>query len=752
LRIVIEGRTMKRPVVSAIALMLGVSVPALSSVAAAQEDLSEELVVTAQRREQSIQDVGIAITAFSGEQLQALGVSDSTDLIQVTPGLRNPKSNSGFTSSFSLRGLSQSDFGASQEAPVALYVDDVYYTSQGAAEFLLFDLERVEVLRGPQGTLFGRNATGGLVHYITQRPGSDFSGYAQATYARYDDLRAEGAFNVPLGPSLAARVSLAGRWHDPIVDNSIGPDLWDANEFGGRVQLEYEPNSDFAFLLNLRAATRDAAGQPWLWSAARPTGVAGTGQFTPGLTDFLGYTEPDDDPFTVSFDADSRNIADTNGFTGTISWNLGWATLTSITDFNHVEVEFEEDSDMQPGEFFHFVGTQDVDQVSQELRLNGETTSLRWVAGLYYLDANGDYLQRGLITDLGFGVGAQDTVYDVSTQSTSVFGQVEFDLSEQVTAIFGARYINEQRSQDYLSQFVDVPGGTPVAFGSSPDLLRFNGEIEDDLYSIRAELDWRPNDDLLFYASFNRGVKSGGFNAPLDPSGAAIFIDPLTFDPAPTADAAMRYAPETLNSYEIGFKSTLYDGRARFNVAAFYYDYQDFQALNFQGVATSYIQNRDATLQGVDAEVFATPIDNLNIVFGVSYLDQVVNDVAIGGNTLDREIPYAPEWNITGLVRYEWDAFGGRIAAQANANYVSDQYLGLSNADVLLEPSYTVVDARLSFTLPDERTTISLFVDNLTDEIYRTTAFDLSGTFGSVESQIDYDRTYGVTLNYRWGD
>ncbi len=743
---------MKMAFASTMALIVGAG---LSSAATAQEaerddSVMDTITITAQKYEQSLDEVGIAVTAFTGEQLESLGIKDSTDLTMITPGLRNPKSNSGFTSSFSLRGLSQSDYGASQEAPVALYVDEVYQASQGAAQFLLFDLDRVEVLRGPQGTLFGRNATGGVVHFITQKPTQTSEGYVQASYGRFNDRKIEGAINTPLAENVSARVSLAGRWMDAIADNRIGPDLWDGDEYGGRAQVLFEPTDDVSFLLNVRGSKRSVIGQPYVWAAARPTGFAGTGQFTPGLTDNFGFAEPDLDPLTVSLDAPSRNIAESNGISGTLTWDLGWSTLTSISDYSHVEVDLVEDSDMQPGEFFHYNALVDSEQLSEEIRLNGGADGFRWVAGAYYLKVDGNYTQSGRIRDLGFGVDVQDAVYDVLTESTSVFGQLEFDLSDQVSAILGARYVKERKAQNYLSQFKDVVGGTPVAFGSSPDLLRFNGRLADDLYAVRAELDWKPMDDVLVYASYNRGVKGGGFNAPLDPSGAAVFIDPATFDPAPTADAAMRYAPETLNAYELGLKTTLFDGLARLRLAAFYYDYKDFQAFNFSGISTQYITNRDAKLQGVDAELFSSPIDGLDLVFGASYLDQVVYDVPVGSLTLDRKMTYAPEWNLTALARYEWDFLGGLLAVQANANYVSEQFLGLTNSDVLREPAYTIANARTTYTFPGDQVSVSLFVDNLTDETYRSVAFDLAGFFGSVESQINMPRTYGISLNYAW--
>ncbi len=711
-----------------------------------------EIVVTAQKREQKIQSVGIAITAFSGQQLQALGVTRSEDLVQVTPGLRNPQSGSGLTASYSLRGLSQTDYGASQEAPVALYVDEVYQASQGTSQFLLFDLDRTEVLRGPQGTLFGRNATGGLVHIITKKPTDELGGYADISYGRFNEVRPEGAINIPITSTLSTRLSFAGDWRDAITKNTTGPDLWDEDRYAGRLEALWKPNSDFSFLVSARAAQVREVGQAYVFASARPTGEAGGGEFTPGQPDLFGFTNTGNNKFKVSVDPVSFHNIDTQGVTGTINWNLGGLTLTSITDFTHVHVSYEEDSDMQPGEFFHYRALQNSNQISQEVRLSGKTGDVRWVTGLYYLNVDGNYFQEGLISALGFpGVTAEDTPYAVTTHSGSVFGQVEYQPVPQFRAILGARYVYESKHQDYAVAFKDVPGGTSVGFGSSPELLTFNGGLHENLYSLKAEADYIPNNRLLFYASYNRGVKAGGFNAPLDPSGSSLFIDPVTFDPAPTADASLRYGPETLHAFEAGVKSTLFEGRVRANASVFYYDYRNFQALNFQGISTSFITNRNATLKGIDTELFASPIHGLDIVLGASYLDQEVDAVPIGTAVLNRRIPYAPKWNLTWLFRYEWPVLAGKLAAQLNGNYVSTQYLGLTNSPVLREPGYAISNARLTYTFPDRKVSVALYVDNLTNTIYRSDAFDLAGSFGSVEQQIGLPRTYGIRLHYQWG-
>lgn len=712
----------------------------------------EEIVVTAQKRQQPLQDVGISVSAFTGESLRDFGIKNSADLSQITPGLRNPQSGSGFTASFSLRGLSQSDFGASQEAPVALYIDEVYQSSQGASQFLLFDIQRTEVLRGPQGTLFGRNATGGLVHFITKKPENEASGYAEITYGRFNQFKPELVVNKPLGDTLSARLSLAGEWHDTIVDNRTGPDLWDANKKAGRLQLLFEPkDTDLSLLVSARAGAIREVGQPYIWDAARPTGAYGTGVLTPGLPDFFGFTNAGNGYFKVTLDPVSFHDVDNRGATATLTWNVGDTTISSITDFTKIKVSYAEDTDLQPGEFYHYFADQRSEQISQELRFNGSIGAVRWTAGGFYMAVDGDYSQEGRLKGLGLaGVSALTTVYDVETRSGSVFGQVEYDLSEQFRAIGGARYISEKKSQNYNSAFYDRPGGQKVGFGSSPDLLAVDGSFTDGLYSLKAELDYIPNDDVLVFLSYNRGVKAGGFNSPADPSGSAVFINPTTFDPAPGFEKAMRFKPEVLHSYELGLKSTIMDGNGRFNVSAFYYDYQDFQALSFSGVTTSYLINRDATLKGIDAELFLNPVDGLDLVFGASYLDQVVHDIPLGTASVDRKIPYAPTWNLTAMARYAWDAMGGIMSMQGNVNYVTDQEFALTNSRAARQNGYALANAGLGYVFPGEQLSVQLQVNNLFDKRYSVVAFDLAGSFGASQRQIGMPRTYSATLRYEF--
>jgi iron complex outermembrane recepter protein len=319
-----------------------------------------------------------------------------------------------------------------------------------------------------------------------------------------------------------------------------------------------------------------------------------------------------------------------------------------------------------------------------------------------------------------------------------------------VTLTGGLRWINDRKAQVYENYFAIDGVADKVPFGASgsPNLVDFAGRDSQSIYAARAQLDFKPSDNLLMYASYNRGVKGFGYNAPVDPSGSALFVDPATFDPAPTANEAFKFDDETLNAFEIGVKKSFGRG-ARFNVAAFYYDYNNYQALNLAGI-TQIITNNDARMYGLDAELFLNPLRGLDVVLGAALLDTKVKDVNVGGVILDREVAYAPKVHLTGLIRQEWSLGGGKAAVQANASYTGKHWLGLSNAAVLRQDGYLIANARVTYTLPSKNVTVALFVNNLGDIRYRTLAFDLAGFFGLVENQFGRPREFGGSVSFRF--
>ncbi len=720
----------------------------------------EEIIVTAQKREQNIQDVGIAITAFSGEQMRQLGYTNAQQITALAPGVHTVQPNGEANYGLAIRGAANSDFVANQESPVSLYVDEVYISQMSGAGFMLFDMERVEILRGPQGTLYGRNATGGLAHFVTNKPEQEFGGYGQVTVGEYDQVKFQGAVNGALTEGLSARLSVSTHHNSGYVENRVDPDndLNNANDYAGRAQLLFEPSEDFSLLLNGRYSLQEIR-TGFFENVAGSIGADGNGVKEKNrcgeFTNFNGYCDADRDNYAGDYDKLGHNDLETSGFTGTLKWNLDDKLLTVIMDRQSVERDYIEDSDASPLADFNFFLSTDAEQWSNEIRLNGETDALRWVAGFYYLsidiaDANGAEIPLLGVDPSGAagtdGMGnytGLDSPYTQEKNSWSLFGQLEYQLSDQFTVIGGFRWIDEKVDYSYENNFVAFLNDGSVERNGNPNLLAplggFSGEYSEGLWSAKVELDWQPSDDWLAYASWNRGVKGGGFNAPLE---SYLVADPGT----PEYDAQFQFNEEELNAFELGLKSSLFDGQARLNVSAYYNDYKDFQAFTIVGLATNVVSAPDAESMGLEAELFVTPSDGLDLAFGVSYNDI---DVTLADGTKTTSIQ-SPKWNLNSLIRYEWPVRNGVMAIQGDIHYRSKHYHALTLADAVSENGYHIANARLSWSSADDKWEVAVFADNVTDEEYVVQSFDIAALLGWIEEYYGRPRWVGGSVSYHF--
>lgn len=773
--------SMRKVILSASTALIALS--PLSSMAADEDKartsiFMDEITITAQKREQSAQDVGIAITALSGEQMKALGYTNAQEVTALAPGVSTLQPNGEANYAIGIRGVANNDFTTNVESPVAVYVDEVYISQMSGAGFLLFDLERVELLRGPQGTLFGRNATGGLVHYLTVKPDlEELNGYGSVSFGSFNRIKFQGAVGVPITDKFAIRASMATHQGGGYVKNRLQPesDLNNANESAGRLQLLFQPSDTLEVLLNARFGQQDIrTGFFDYVSAVLPINEA-----TPGVPnpDLGGYVDTDGDVFTGDYDNPGHNKLDTAGYSATIKWDSDWGSLTSITDYQTVKRDYIEDSDASPVDYFQFFLTTDTEQFSQELRLNGETDNLKWVAGFYYMDlkindSNGG-ITRGLfealfetsVEDLGFN-GIRNP-YTTDVKTWSLFGQVEYQVSDEIALIGGFRWIDEKKTHEYNDLLVWFPdsstsGQDPNAVVIAPALdsgLPYMQTRNDGNWSARAQVNYTPTDNLLAYASWNRGVKSGGFNSPLLPSQFAV------------TEVFMNYRPEKLDAFEVGFKWDSEDGLLRVNGAAYYYDYNDYQAFSIIGLDTATL-NAQAKNKGFELEVQASPIDGLDMQFGIAYIDVEVTDVpglTVGADTTgdgNNDVPplfddnrvlepvQTPKWNLNGLLRYEFAVDKGRLALQADGQYRSSHFFALTNLPAVTESGYFIANASMTYYGEDENWSMRVFVKNLTDTKYVVQSFDLSGSvsngglFGLIENYYGMPRTWGVNLSY----
>ena len=776
-----------------------------------QSDLATEIVVTAQKREQKLQDVGIAITAYSGDQLRTLGVSDSTNLAALSPGVHISGNLAGQNTQITIRGVTQNDFNDIVEAPNATYLDETYIAVAQAQTFAVFDIDRVELLKGPQGTLFGRNATGGLAHYISRKPSFDgIEGFLDVNYGLFDSpstpgqFRAEGAIGGPLSEKVAARGAFVWNKRQPYLRNDYpagavggspgagaGANMGDDDTLAGRLTLLIEPTDRTTITIAANGARSRIATGPYqqkptiavfnaagelvnvVDAAANETRAAiaangsdfGSDVDNNGVFgdtfgrpvaggDFFGYKDPDGSGYRTSSDFAFKNSGriDTYGVYANIKQELSDAVdLTSISDYKHYEKLLFIDVDAGPANQAANYAGLNAKSFSQELRLNGKSSAVDWVAGLYYLHIDADS-DNGLKFPVGSIVpGAPfDLASDarLKTDSYSVFGQVEWRFAPKLTAILGARLIREEK--DYLfSQSLyftqdsrKIHQGTPVLVGpvigpNGPQA--YTDKMGKTLWAGKAQLEYRPVDDLLLYAGVSRGVKAGSFNAQL--AGGL-----------PVATSAIPYKAETLISYEGGFKYTFPDRKTRFNANAFYYDYSDYQAFLFTGVSGVVI-NADARTYGVEAEFYTSPLPGLDLSLAGSWFDSKVKDVPLRvGGPISRDVKpnYAPEKQVTGIARYQWDAFGGKLAIGGDFQYSSSYYYNLRNFDADKFGAYFVLNTGISWRTIDRTWEFRFDVKNVTDKRVGVQGFDLAVFCGCNEVSYKPPRLFQLGARYNF--
>ena len=736
---------------SGVALCLGVfaALPAGAQQVPEGLTLLEEVIVTAQKREQSIQDVGISVTALSGDAMKTLGLDNTQEISQQVPALQLQTFTPAFTI-FNLRGVSQNNFTDNLEAPVAMYVDDVYVASMNALAQQMFDMDRVEVLRGPQGTLFGRNATGGLIHFVSRKADeAEVNGYAEASVADFGTVNVEGAVGGALGEKVRGR--MAARWEtsDGYVKAGISPfteqpaagrDTHGADGYALRASLQIDASE--RALIDLTAAYAKDDDVPtgmYIVSFAGADPVTGLGVPLPGNTPLDGGTLGDDVHKHVS-DEDPWYDRETWGLTAKISVELdNDMEFVSISNVSDVDKFYKEDA-CGGLCFFPFTTIADFTQWSQELRLSGETDRIRWQVGAYYLDIRSDtenIVEGEVIT--GSPMGSIQSVIDIDSTNWSLFGQMEHDLSDAVTLIAGLRWSQDDKDlalQQFSYNMEDqgIPTGTRIfdladeAVGQYADVPT----IDYGDYAARLQLNWRTGDDTLWFVGWNRGIKGGNWTAA-----SAVVIDEL------------QHKEEVLNSFEAGLKTSFAGGAGRFNATAFYYDYKDYQAFSLTGL-TPQVTNSDATAYGGELELFMTPNENWDIVLGAAFIDSEVDFVPAvnpGSGTADAEFPQAPSASLNGLVRYHWPVAGGEAALQVDGAWNDKQFMEGTNSAVSRQGAYGVVNARASYAT--DSWSVSAWVKNLADEEYLLYNLDL-GAADFIEQVYAPPRQWGLTLRFNW--
>jgi iron complex outermembrane receptor protein len=751
---------------------------------AAAADTVDTVVVTAQRREQKLQDVGIAVTVLNAKALAAQGIKDSMDLTRTVPSLRmNEYTPSAVV--FNIRGVSQNDFGDEQEPPVAVYQDDSYASSFVASGFPLFDLQRVEVLRGPQGTLFGRNATGGAIQFISNKPTDQFNGYATVGTGSYGDLNLEGAVSGPLADNLQVRLSgmkdhSGGYLEDIIPGQSARGGV---NHYALREITEWQPTKDSNVQLELRYARNpheNSAGM-YSWEAAYPD-AHGQGTYLaanmvnpllqaynpayantpasqlPTGTDFTGYSnsaidaQRGGDPWKVASNGESYTDLTRWGADLKVEAPAGPLRITSITDFQSNVKAYLEDASASPNDQVNFSQDAHIVQFSEELRAAGHFGAHELVLGAYGMNVDGRYSASyafPLLFDL-----VPDVQFKQKTVSYAAFAQDEWTLPDNFKAILGARYWHDERKVNYDA--VDNTGeqvifntGEVYAFDGATQTLVTQGitvkpsDADKTFadYSLRAELDYHPSSDLLLYGSFNRGTKSGGFTLSTATPTAGYEVSFVNGIP---------YKPEVLNAFEMGSKLTL-PLRSTLNLTGYYYDYHNYQAFAEYGLVETVI-NLPAQEEGFEAEFATHPLPGVTLSGNFALQDNKVKDVPLpDGTIVTHHLPQDPKTSGAFEARYDYPTSVGSFSAQADVQYTGKYCFSVLCAPVEHEPSHTMLRLRFGYVPPNKRWEGSVFIDNVTQEIYRIYTFDVASYTGQIPSVYGKPRTWGASITYRFG-
>ncbi len=767
-----------------------------------------EIVVTAQRREQKLNDVGIAVSVLSGKEIKALNITNATDVVRAIPNLKfNAYGSSQVV--YNIRGVSQNDYGDQQEPPVAVYQDDSYTSSITAASFPVFDLARVEALRGPQGTLFGRNATGGAVQFISAQPTEKLDGYISGTYGRYNQAIIEGALSGALAENLTARISGQYTRDDGYIKN-ITPGQADRgadNHWALRGILLWKPSSDFKAKLTVRYTQADKERQAGIYSMEPTcpnaqfqgeflgpnedcgywgtTGTTGNGYANPAITPSQGGN-----PWRTAGTGDAFVDRKVFGATLRLDARLGAVDVTSITDYQHLSKFYIEQGDSVP-EFPYvengiprspgpcpapaqsvtcyesgtvFFQRANTNQYTQELRLAATLGQNYLTVGAFGMIIDGKFAAKYAVPFIQYDPNVNFTQ---RTESFAFFAQDEWKISDQLKLIGGVRYWQDKKRGIYDAVAAAGPYALSLHFGPdnisytdttgtvTPGSWSYNSGLLSGVTTLpnaanptfrgvtaRAEIDYKPTPDTLIYASYNRGSKSGGFTFSTGTPFPTQLVDVLNNIP---------YRPETLNAYEVGLKAKL-GGNTQLNVAAFYYDYKNYQAF-VQVFAAQVVRNLPAKIKGIEADITSHPIPGLTLQLSGAVQDSEVKDVLLpdGATIKTSDLPQAPGFAGNALVRYEFDTGIGRASLQADALYTGKFCFTVLCAPVEREKAYHVENVRVGLSPAGTNLDLAVFVNNVFERKYRVYAFDASTFWGYTTGVYAKPRTWGVSAVYHFG-
>lgn len=699
-----------------------------------------EIIVTAQKREQNLQDVPISITAVSGAQLEARGVSSSQDLTQMAPGLTIGTTGGNSATFAYIRGGGTNLIDISADPSVATFIDEVYVPGTSGMQFGLLDIERIEVLKGPQGTLFGRNAAAGAISIVTRRPSDQFAGSFDLEVGNYGAVKGRGSITGPLTDNgkLRFRLSQMYRHRDPVTENLAGKDPGRVDTFGTRGQVQYKGDTLDA-LLTVGYFNQD-------------NGPADVFTFTDGFVGALidnpaPLADHPNEFFRVWRNRpegyEKQDVFDTNL---RLEFETGLGTLTSITAYRDSKYDGTDDRD---GTFADAIVSRFIEKhetFTQELRIAGDAGALQWIGGVYYYHDKGYNNQSYFIyPDMALyppsnGQPVSDQHW-LTTDSYAVFGQLSYDITDRLSLTAGARYsYDKKRSErdidvDAISPFFLFPTGSYVASAKE------NWESFNPVVSLQYEID----PDVMIYGSVRSGYKSGGFQTLL---------------PSTRALAERPYDPEKVLSYEIGVRSELFDRRLRLNLSAFYVETKDQQVSIFEAGALSVQNAARSTAKGLDIELRGRITDRLTLNWAATVQKARFGDYRyvspIEGpidNTGNRQLR-SPDFSSSVGLDYRVPAARGELTL--HGDYFFQTRIYFNDANYKVQPStyqddYGIFNARLDYETANGRWAFGLWGRNLAGKNYCANIIVWATPAPGTGTCTPGDpRTYGASVRYKF--
>ncbi len=696
----------------------------------------DEVVVTAQKRQQSLQDVPLSVSAFTSEMLSAGRMADVRSIVDFTPGFSGNTAD-GFTDALSMRGIATNDFGIGGDPSVAVFVDGIWAGRTGGVMTSMYDVERVEVVKGPQGTLFGRNSIAGAVSILTNKPQSHFGASAELTLADDNEVEATGMVNMPLGENWALRASGYLLTNDGYLENLQGGDDLGFHEVSsGRLGLRYTGDTiDATFTVAYEDREQDPSVY-WVPADGLPV-----------------------DQVDIDLADDGINESEVFDGRAVIEFSLsGDYTVTSLTGYKKFNFHYLEDYDARPERVNDYRQLNDVEYWSQELRLNSPSDGkVTWFAGasVYREEIEGyfeyiydeDALCRALsITEApdfnGPAAGCDDPNFeayweddidpadiledkveasyvDVESEGWAVYGDFTWAVTDRFELTAGARYTFDKK--EMRSQVLDSGG----ALGNNFNYEFFtDGFVGDDAdwseFTPRIAASFDVNDDVTVYATASRGYKSGGFATfGFDLHGEEISDEGL----APPGTTPKAFEPEEVDSYEIGAKTRLFDNTVQLNAALFHYDYVDLQLVYFLDGSSQVANVGEARGQGLEVDLRWVPSANWDATVGLSLLDTEITDAAemvdIGacGDCDGNNLPFAPEVSGSGILTYTRPAGSGEMFFTTEYVYRAEMFGGPDNLPDAAVDSWQEVNFRLGYR-SDSAWWVTLWLENAFDEEY----------------------------------